>query len=196
MLVCILGDERGARILFSDGVRVTSCLNLYLPSDHFDLAAGVRAFPLLAIGRVAPVQLTLELNSMLHAFNNETQVKSRCRLRQDLIEVQLGDAAELLREKLRHLPLFRKQVKCGICTRGGLFEDAFKPREASPGVLERRVGLSWGKRLLVRLQELAAKLNAQLVYCTLSNCVQGKASLVELLLLAAFADAAKVFQNL
>ena len=50
--------------------------------------------------------------------------------------------------------------------------------------------------LLIRLKELSAELDAKLVHSTLTDRVKSEASLVELLLLTAFADSAEVFQDL
>ena len=82
------------------------------------------------------MQVIFELYRELHALNNEPQVKLATALRKNLIEVQLCDPAELLGQKLRHLPLFWEYVECGARTLSCLFQNALKPSESSSSVFE------------------------------------------------------------
>ena len=88
------------------------------------------------------------------------------------------DSAELLREKLGHLPLVREDIEGSVRSRGCLLEDSFKPRKSSLGILKARVGLARCKRLLVSLKELTAELYTKLVDRTFTNGVKSEACLI------------------
>ena len=92
--------------------------------------------------------------------------------------------------------MLRKNIEGSVGSYCRFFQDSFEPGESSARMLQATVRLARSKRLLVRLKKLSAELDAQLIHCTLTNRVKSEASLVELLLLTAFADSAEVFQDL
>ena len=110
--------------------------------------------------------------------------------------MKLGNPAELLREQLGHLPLIWKDVESRTGTLCGLLQNALEPGESSSRIFKARVRFARSKWFLIRLKELSAELDSQLVHCTFSNCIKGEASLKKLFFLAAFANAAEILEDL
>jgi len=97
-------------ILLTDVVGVPASNHLDPAAAELDLAACIvgsylALFPISVQRRVPAMQFVFKLNRVLHALNDESQVQSLRALRQNFVEVQLGDATKLLCEQLRHLPL-------------------------------------------------------------------------------------------
>ena len=110
--------------------------------------------------------------------------------------MKLSDPAKLLRQKLRHLPLLWEYIESSVWPDSCFLEDSFEPSEPSARIFQATVRLARGEWLLVRLEELSAELDAKLVDSALADRIKSKASLIQLLFLAAFTDPAEIFQNL
>ena len=142
------------------------------------------------------MQLIFELDSLHHALDYQSQICGTCTLGQYFIQVKLSNPAKLLRQKLRHLPLFREYIESSVWPNSCFFEDSFEPSEPSSRIFQVTVRFARGEWLLVRLEELSAELDSKLIDSALTNRIKSEAGLIQLLFLATFSDSAKIFQNL
>ena len=92
--------------------------------------------------------------------------------------------------------MLREYIESSVWPDSCFLEDSFEPSEPSARIFQATVRLARGEWLLVRLEELSAELDAKLVDSALTDRIKSKASLIQLLFLATFADPAEIFQNL
>ena len=169
---CRLRLFRLLEVLGPDVTGIAARLDFDLSILKADLAlfsGAIGIFDLFTEWRIPTMQFVFKFNRLHHALNDEAEVGRACTLREDLVQMQLGDAAELLRQQLGHLPLLREDVKGSVRASCRFLENPLEPCEPSASILQATVRLTRCERLLVRLQELTAELDAELIHSTLTN---------------------------